>query len=171
VLGTGGLIGYDIICPTNSMAARLKTLGWIEPLPLDRIPNRVNLEERFLNQAWDYGAVYSLPWQAGVTGFAYDPALTGRELRSIMDLFDPEFEGRVAMLTEMRDTVGLVMLGLGHDPSTVNEDGAMEALDRIEEATRNGQIRAFTGNEYLRSLESGDFVACIAWSGDIVQLQ
>jgi spermidine/putrescine transport system substrate-binding protein len=171
VLGTGGLIGYDLICPTNWLAARLKTLGWIEPLPLDRIPNRVNLEERFLNQAWDYGAVYSLPWQAGVTGFAYDPALTGRELRSIMDLFDPEFEGRVAMLTEMRDTVGLVMLGLGHDPTIANEDGAMEAMDRIEEATRSGQIRAFTGNEYLRSLESGDFVACIAWSGDIVQLQ
>jgi spermidine/putrescine transport system substrate-binding protein len=88
-----------------------------------------------------------------------------------MDLFDPEFEGRVAMLTEMRDTVGLVMLGLGHDVASVNEDGAMEALDRIEEATQSGQIRAFTGNEYLRSLESGDFVACIAWSGDIVQLQ
>lgn len=88
-----------------------------------------------------------------------------------MDLFDPEFSGRVAMLSEMRDTVGLIMLGLGHDPSVVNEDGAMEALEMIERATNDGQIRAFTGNEYLRSLESGDFVACIAWSGDIVQLQ
>ena len=75
------------------------------------------------------------------------------------------------MLTEMRDTLGLVMLGLGHDPSVVDEDGAFEALDRIEEATNNGQIRAFTGNEYIRSLESGDFVACIAWSGDVVQMQ
>ncbi len=171
VLGTGGVIDYDIVIPTNWMAARLKNLGWVEQLPLNRIPNRVNLEERFLNQAWDYGAAYSLPWQAGITGFAYDPALTGRELRSIMDLFDPEFRGRVAMLTEMRDTLGLIMLGLGHDPSVLNEDGAMEALDLIEEATNSGQIRAFTGNEYLRSLDSGDFVACMAWSGDVVQLQ
>ena len=62
------------------------------------------------------------------------------------------------------------MLGLGHDPQVVDEDGAYEALDMIEEATNDGQIRAFTGNEYLRSLESGDFVACVAWSGDIVQL-
>jgi spermidine/putrescine transport system substrate-binding protein len=171
VIGTGSVIDYDIICPTNWMAARLKTLGWIEPLPLDRIPNRVNLEERFLNQRWDYGAVYSLPWQAGITGFAYDPALTGRELRSIMDLFDPEFSGRVALFSEMRDTLGLVMLGLGHDPAVVDEDGMQEALDFIDEATSSGQIRAFTGNEYLRSLESGDFVASVAWSGDIVQLQ
>jgi spermidine/putrescine transport system ATP-binding protein len=171
VLGTGGVIDYDIVCPTNWMAARLKTLKWIEQLPLDRIPNRVNLEDRFLNQNWDYGAAFHLPWQAGITGIGYDPALTGREIRSVMDLFDPEFRGRVAMLTEMRDTVGLVMLGLGHDPSVVDEDGAFEALDRIEEATNNGQIRAFTGNEYIRSLESGDFVACIAWSGDVVQMQ
>ena len=98
VLGTGGVIDYDIVCPTNWMAARLKNLGWVEQLPLDRIPNRVNLEDRFLNQAWDYGAAFHLPWQAGITGIAYNPALTGRELRSVMDLFDPAFSGRVAML-------------------------------------------------------------------------
>ena len=171
VLGTGGVIDYDIICPTNWMSARLRNLGWIEQLPLDRIPNRVNLEDRFLNQEWDYGAAFHLPWQAGITGMAYNPELTGRELRSINDLLDPEFRGRVAMLSEMRDTLGLVMLGIGRDPSVVDQEGAFEALDRIEQATNDGQIRAFTGNEYIRSLESGDFVACIAWSGDVVQLQ
>jgi spermidine/putrescine transport system ATP-binding protein len=171
VLGVGQTIGYDIICPTNWLAARLKNLGWIEPLPLDRIPNRANLEDRFLNQRWDFGAVYSLPWQAGVTGLAYNPELTGRELRSVMDLFDPEFSGRVAMLSEMRDSLGLVMLGLGHDPRVLDVDGAMEALDVIEQAKNDGQIRAFTGNEYIRGLDSGDFVACVAWSGDVVQLQ
>ena len=153
ILGTGGVIDYDIICPTNWLAARLKTLGWIEQLPLDRIPNRVNLEDRFLNQNWDYGAAFSLPWQAGITGIAYDPALTGREIRSINDLLDPEFRGRVAMLSEMRDTLGLTMLALGHDPKVVDEEGAFEALEVISQATADGQIRAFTGNEYLRSLD------------------
>jgi spermidine/putrescine transport system ATP-binding protein len=171
VLGTGGVIDWDIICPTNWMAARLRSLGWIEQLPIDRIPNRVNLEDRFLTQEWDYGAVYHLPWQAGITGIAYNPKLTGRELKSAMDIFDPAFKGKVGMLTEMRDSVGLVMLGLGLDPTVVDEDGANQALDRIEQAKNEGQIRAFTGNEYLRSLESGDFVACFAWSGDVVQLQ
>jgi spermidine/putrescine transport system substrate-binding protein len=170
VLSQGQAIGYDIVCPTNWMAARLKNLGWLDPLPVSRIPNRDNLEERFLTQAWDYGASYDLPWQAGITGMAYNPELTGRELTSINDLFDPAFKGRVAMLTEMRDSVGLVMLGLDIDPTVVDEKGAMAALDKIAQATSDGQIRAFTGNEYLRSLESGDFVACIAWSGDIVQL-
>ncbi len=170
VLSQGKTIGYDIVCPTNWMAARLKGLGWVDPLPVAWIPNRDNLEERFLTQKWDYGASWHLPWQAGITGMAYNPALTGRALTSVNDLFDPAFKGKVAMLTEMRDTVGLVMLGLDIDPTVVDEQGAMAALDKIAQATSDGQIRAFTGNEYLRSLESGDFVACIAWSGDIVQL-
>ncbi len=172
VLGTGGVIDYDIICPTNWMAARLRKLKWIEPLP--RRPHPEHRQPRGPLPRTSPGttqAEFSLPWQAGITGMAYNPALTGRELGSIMDLFDPEFSGKVAMLTEMRDTVGLVMLGLGYDPSQADQDGAFEALDMIEQATRDGQIRAFTGNEYLRSLESGDFVACIAWSGDVVQLQ
>ena len=171
ILGTGGVIDFDIICPTNWLAARLRTLRWLDPLPLDRIPNIVNVEDRFLTEPWNFQTEYSLPWQAGITGIGYDPALTGRELTSVMDIFDPAFRGRVAMLTEMRDTVGLVMLGMGLDPRVVDEAGAMQAIDMIEQAVADGQIRAFTGNDYTRSLQSGDFVACFAWSGDVVQLQ
>jgi spermidine/putrescine transport system ATP-binding protein len=171
ILGTGAVVDYDIVCPTNWMAARLRVLGWADPLPLDRIPNRVNIEDRFLDEPWNFQAEYSMPWQAGITGIGYDPNLTGRELGSVMDIFDPEFRGRVAMLTEMRDTVGLVMLGMGKDPRVVDEDGAMEAIEMIERAVADGQIRDFTGNEYTRGLESGDFVACFAWSGDVVQVQ
>jgi spermidine/putrescine transport system ATP-binding protein len=171
VLGTGNTLDYDIVCPTYWMAARLKNLGWLEPLPADLIPNIKNLQPQYLGLSWDRGANYHLPWQAGITGIAYNPELTGRELTSVLDLFDPEFAGRVGMLTEMRDTVGLVMAAMGADPAVFDEAAMTAALDMIEENANNGQIRAFTGNEYLGSLENGDFAACVAWSGDIVQLQ
>lgn len=170
-LANGKTTNFDIMCPTNWMAARLKDLNWLEPLPTSLIPNRVNLEDRFLRDAWNFGATHGLPWQAGITGIAYNPELAGRELKSINDLLDPEFKGRVAALTEMRDTLGLMMLALGHDPKVLDEDAANEAMELLAQLTSDGHFRAFTGNEYLRSLESGDFVACVAWSGDIVQLQ
>jgi spermidine/putrescine transport system substrate-binding protein len=87
-----------------------------------------------------------------------------------MDLFDDKFHGRVALFTEMRDTLGLVMLGLGLDPTVVDEDGMNKALDFIEDAVNSGQIRQFTGNEYIESLENENFVACVAWSGDVAQI-
>ena len=170
-LGKGKPIAADIVMPTYWMAARILGLDWIEALPLDKIPNHANLEDAYLDLAWDPGAKHHMPWQAGITGIGYNPELTGRELKSFSDLLDPKFKGKVGMLTEMRDTVGLAMLSQGADPTKLDMAAANKALDLIEKAKADGQIRAFTGNEYLTSLESGDFVACMAWSGDIVQLQ
>ena len=168
IVGAGKQSTYDIICPTYWMAARIKGLDWLEPLPLDQIPNHANLVDSYKQLPWDEGAHYFMPWQAGVTGLAYRKDLTGRPLTSVNDLFDPAFKGKVAMLTEMRDTIGLVMLAEGGDPSKVDKDAMNKVLDKIDEAAKSGQIRMFTGNEYVQSLETGDLVACLSWSGDIV---
>jgi spermidine/putrescine transport system ATP-binding protein len=168
-LEAGNPTPWDIAMPTYWMAARLKLKEWLAPLPYNLIPNYVNLDPTYLNVAWDPGGKFNLPWQAGVTGFAYNIAETGRELRSINDLFDPEFSGRIGLFTEMRDTLGLVMLGQGNDPTTANEDTINQALDKVDEATGSGQVRRFTGNDYLQDIQNGNFAACIAWSGDIAQ--
>ncbi|MET0459051.1 MAG: spermidine/putrescine ABC transporter substrate-binding protein, partial [Ilumatobacteraceae bacterium] len=168
-LDAGNPTPWDIAMPTYWMAARLKSKGWLAPLPFNLIPNYANLDPSYLNLAWDLGAKYHLPWQAGFTGFAYNASVTGRELTSINDLFLPEFKGQIGLFTEMRDTVGLVMLGQGNDPTSATEDTMNQALDTIEQATNDGQVRRFTGNDYLQDIENGNFAACIAWSGDIAQ--
>ena len=169
-LDAGNPTPWDIAAPTYWMAARLKSNGWLAPLPFNLIPNYVNLDPIYLDQAWDLGAKYHLPWQAGITGIAYNISATGgRELRSISELFDEEFHGRIGFFSEMRDTVGLVMLSQGNDPATATEETMNQALDTIEQATNDGQVRRFTGNDYLQDIENGNFAACIAWSGDIAQ--
>ena len=171
VLGRGDTIEPDIIAPTSWLAGRLINLGWVDKLPLDQVPNAANLRTDLQNPAWDPTGEYSLPWQTGITGIAYNLDATGRELTSVADLFDPEFKGRIGMLTEMRDTVGLLLNWLGVDQSTLTTfDEAAEAFDRLAQAKADGQIRAFTGNDYLDDLSTGNFAACIGWSGDVVQL-
>jgi spermidine/putrescine transport system substrate-binding protein len=171
-LSRGKRIEADILAPTSWMAGRFISLGWAQPLPIDLIPNGVTyLRDDLRNPAWDPTGEYSLPWQTGITGIAYNLSATDRELGSVNDLFDPAFRGRVGMLSEMRDTVGLILLGLGIDPSTVTGyDAIAPAFDRLEEAKNTGQIRAFTGNDYLDDLSVGNFAACVGWSGDVVQL-
>jgi spermidine/putrescine transport system substrate-binding protein len=169
-LSEGRPIEADIIVPTYWLAERLIELGWVEEIPFDDIPNAENLATQLQNPPWDPDGLYSLPWQSGMTGIAYNVAETGRELTSVEDLFDPAFRGRIGMLTEMQDTVGLVMLGTGNDPTEATFESATEAFDLIEQAANNGQIRQFTGNDYMDDLASGNFVACIGWSGDISQL-
>jgi spermidine/putrescine transport system substrate-binding protein len=170
-LGEGKATGYDVIVPTYWAVDRMLSEGWLEQLPLERIPNHANIDPAFLGMPWDRGARFHMPWQVGITGIAYNPALTGREVRSMADLLDPSLRGRVGMVSEMRETIGLLMLARGADPSRATEAAADNALDRLEQLTSDGHIERFTYSEFTDALISGEFAACLAWSGDIIQLQ
>jgi spermidine/putrescine transport system substrate-binding protein len=119
---------------------------------------------------WDRGARFHLPWQVGITGIAYLPDRTERPVESVEDLFDPALAGRVSMVTEMRESVGLVMLTQGADPSRATVDDADAALARIEQALGTGQLAGFTDG-FEAGFDQSGLAACLAWSGDIVQLQ
>jgi spermidine/putrescine transport system substrate-binding protein len=170
-LSRGRSIGFDITTPTFWLAARLAQNGWLEPIARELVPNHVNLDPGFLTVGWDRGARVQMPWQSGLTGIAYNPALTGREIRSLTDLFDARYKGKVGLVTEMRETVPLTMLLQGGDPSRPTMDGALAALDKLDAATKSGQILRYTGNEFKAALSNNEFALCLAWSGDIVQLQ
>jgi spermidine/putrescine transport system substrate-binding protein len=171
ILGNGDPLDIDIMAPTGWLVGRLRTLGWLDELPLDQIPNAANLIPALQNPSWDPEGTYSLPWQSGFAGIAYNMDATGRELNSVADLFDPEFNGKIGMLTEMRDTIGLIALGEGINISELTTFAEAEpAFAKLEEAKAQGQIRRFTGNDYLNDLSTGNFAACIGWSGDVVQL-
>jgi spermidine/putrescine transport system substrate-binding protein len=106
-----------------------------------------------------------------MTGIAYNSKLT-KPILSIDQLFDDKsLKGQMTVLNGFGDTLGLVMLANGDDPSQINDASFKSAIDRIKEASDSGQIRQFTGNDYAGPLSKGDLKACIAWSGDIVQLQ
>lgn len=170
LLSKGDPIDPDIIAPTFWMAGRLITLGWVDQLPLDKIPNASNLEDGLVNPTWDPTGEYSLPWQSGFAGIAYNLDVTGRELGSMDDLWDPAFKGKIGVLTEMRDTLGLIARSLDIDITEPTAAALQPALDLLAEKVDSGQIRSFTGNDYMDDLSQGNFAACIGWSGDIAQL-
>jgi spermidine/putrescine transport system substrate-binding protein len=171
-LGRGRPTGYDIVVPTYWAVARMLERDWLRQVPLERVPNHVNIEPAYLGMPWDRGARFHMPWQVGITGIAYNPALTGgRQIRRVGELFDPSLRGRVGMVSEMRETVGLVMLTQNADPSRATKPAAERALERLQAAKSDGQITRFTADEFVDGLKSGEFAACLAWSGDIIQLQ
>lgn len=169
-LSQGDSIGADVITPTGWLAGRLYELGYVQDIDFDKVPNLKNLRPDLKNPSWDPDGKYSLPWQSVIAGVAYNLEKTGRDLSSVNDLFDPAFRGKVGMLLEMRDTVGLTLLGEGLDPTTITYDQAQPAFDKLQEAADSGQIRQFTGNDYQDDLVNGNFAVNIAWSGDVAQL-
>jgi spermidine/putrescine transport system substrate-binding protein len=164
--------GRDIMTLTDWMAARMVNLGWLQKLDKSKLPNvGANLVSTLKSPSWDKNRDYSVPWQSGLTGIAYNAKLT-KEVRSFDELLTrPDLKGKVSLLSEMHDTMLFMLLLEGADPEDFSSDDFGKAIDRLQKATDQGQIRAFTGNEYAQDLVKGNVVACEAWSGDIIQLQ
>jgi spermidine/putrescine transport system substrate-binding protein len=165
-------IGRDIIVLTDWMAGRMINLGWIQKLDHDKVPNvDANLISSLKSPGWDPKRDYSVPWQSGLTGIAYNAKYTG-EVKSMKELISrPDLKGKVSMLTEMRDTMGFMLKIVGADPTDFNQDDWANALDELEKAVAAGQFRRFTGNDYVDDLNAGNLVACEAWSGDVIAMQ
>ncbi|MGV4890503.1 ABC transporter substrate-binding protein [Streptomyces viridosporus] len=173
-LAAGQDTGRDIIVLTDWLAARLIRLGWVQKLDPANLPHAyTNLSAQFRNPDWDPGRAYSYPWQGISTVIAYNKkALDGIEVKTLSDLLDdPKLKGRVGLLTEMRDTIGMTLLDMDKDPAKFTADDYDAATARLQKAVDKGQIRRFTGNDYTADLTKGDLAACLAWAGDIVQLR
>ena len=171
-LKAGNPIGRDITVLTDWMAARMVRLGYVEALDRDAMPNASNLVSALASPGWDPNREFSMPWQSGLTGIGYDPERVGGDITSVQQLLeDPKLKGRVSFLTEMPDTMGLMLLLDGADPTAVDKAAFDKGIARLQAAVDSGQIRQFTGNDYAPLLAKGDVFACVAWSGDMVQLQ
>ncbi|HSE10155.1 MAG TPA: spermidine/putrescine ABC transporter substrate-binding protein [Nocardioidaceae bacterium] len=164
--------GRDIFVLTDWMAARMVGLGWLQKLDKANMPNvEANLVASLQSPPWDKTRDYSVPWQSGVTGIAYNAKYTG-EVGSMEELMTrADLKGKVSLLSEMGDTMGFMLRIVGADPADFTDDQFGQALDQLEEYVSSGQIRRFTGNDYIRDLNAGNLVACEAWSGDIMVMQ
>ncbi|MGC4109086.1 MAG: spermidine/putrescine ABC transporter substrate-binding protein [Nocardioides sp.] len=171
-LGACQPIGRDIMILTDWMAGRVINLGWIQPLDAKQIPNvHENLIPALQGREWDPDLKYHAPWQSGLTGIAYNAKETAK-VSSIEELLTrKDLKGRITMLTEMRDTMGFMLRVVGAKPEKFTKDEWTAAINKLDDAVSAGQIRAFTGNEYIQDLTAGNIVACEAWSGDVIQAQ
>ncbi len=171
-LRRGQSIGRDIIVMTDNSRypSLLVEKGWVEKLDKSAIPNIKNLVPVQRHPSWDPNRDYSLPWQSGFTGIAYNDTITEPVL-SIDDLFgNSKLKGKITVLSEMADAMSLVMLSNGDDPAKVTNQTFNKALAKIQKAVDSGQIRQFTGNDYAPPLAKGDLAAAMSWSGDIAQI-
>jgi spermidine/putrescine transport system substrate-binding protein len=160
-------IGYDLVTPTDWMAARWIRLGYAQKFDLGNIPNKTNILKSLSSPSFDPNRESTLTWQGIMGGFGWNTKTNPKGVRTLDDLFAPQNKGKVVVLSEMRDTIGIILLSQGVDLQTVTEDQFMNAVDFMEGKIADGWIRGVKGNEYAEDLISGDATAVIGWSGDM----
>jgi spermidine/putrescine transport system substrate-binding protein len=175
-LAAGKDTGADTFCLTDWMASRLINSGLVQELDYKLLPNVTkNLDPFFKGKAWSYDSdrTHSLPWKGIIAGIGYHKEnykkLTGKDApTSVADLWDPAVKGKVVVLSEMRDTLGVMMMADGVDIGAFTEADFNKSLDEFKGYVKSGQIRGIKGNSYIDDLKSGDAVIGIIWAGDLV---
>lgn len=158
--------GRSIFVVADYMAEQMHDLGYLQEIERNDLPTVfANILPSLRSPAFDPERKFSAPWQGGMTGIWVDTS-KAPEIKSINDLFDPKYKGKVTMLDELRETPALVMLAEGVDPAQASADQWLAAIDKLGAAADSGQIRRFTGNDYTEDLTAGNIVAAIGWSGD-----
>jgi spermidine/putrescine transport system substrate-binding protein len=168
-------IDRDIIVLSEETAQQFIELGFAAPLDYSRIPNARNLLPRLQSASFDPDRRYTLPWQSGFTGLGWNTGLLRERmgvdrLDSLEQFFDPRLAGRVSVLSETMDTMGLMLAWAGFDPSSFTDAEFDQALALLQQQVDSGQIRQVTGNDYIGGLDSGDLIAVFGWSGDVLAL-
>jgi spermidine/putrescine transport system substrate-binding protein len=164
-------IGYDIVTPTDWMAARWIRLGYTQKFDKTNIPNAGNILDTLASPSFDPMREQSLTWQGIMGGFGWNVEKNPKGIRTLDDLFSPANKGKIVVLSEMRDTVGIILRDQGVDLTTVTEDQFMTAVEYLEKRIADGWIRGVKGNEYAEDLTAGDATAVIGWSGDMFILK
>jgi len=160
-------IGYDLVTPTDWMAARWLRLGYGQKYDVANIPNKVNILDSLTSPSFDPKRESTLTWQGIMAGFGWNTAKNPKGIHTLEELFAPQNKGKIVVLSEMRDTIGIILLSQGVNLQTVTEDQFMNAVDFMAGKISDGWIRGVKGNEYAEDLTSGDATAVIGWSGDM----
>ena len=164
-------IGYDLVTPTDWMAARWIRLGYTQKFDKTNIPNAGNILDTLASPSFDPMREQSMTWQGIMGGFGWNVEKNPKGVRTLDDLFSPANKGKIVVLSEMRDTIGIILRDQGVDLTTVTEDQFMTAVEYLEKRIADGWIRGVKGNEYAEDLTAGDATAVIGWSGDMFILK
>ncbi|MFJ9178662.1 spermidine/putrescine ABC transporter substrate-binding protein [Streptomyces sp. NPDC102360] len=162
----------DLIVISDWMCSRFVRLGWVQEMDRAHQPNVTKyLDPLLRSPAFDPGRKYTVPWQSGITGIAYNKRKLGREIKHVSDLWADDLAGRVTLLSGLDESFALLMQGNGVDITKWTGADFDKICEQVERLVKAKHIRRFTGNDYIKDLSSGDVLACQAYSGDIIQLQ
>jgi spermidine/putrescine transport system substrate-binding protein len=173
VLQAGQSIGYDMVVISNGweLTQMIKN-NWLIPLDHSRMPNFQRYAAQSVRDPnYDPGNEFTVAWQSGITGIAYDADNIDREITTVKDLWDPAFAGKVGMMADDTELGSVGMLALGIEPKTSTPADWERAAELLRKQRDAGIVRQYYDQSYIKALQQGDTWISMAWSGDVLQAQ
>ncbi|SFN08691.1 spermidine/putrescine transport system substrate-binding protein [Actinomadura madurae] len=171
-LAAGQSIGFDLMVMTNGIQLeQCRQLGYLAPLDLSKLKNfQANAGEPYKNPSYDPGNAFTIPYESGVTGIAYNTKYVKEEITSIAQLFDAKYKGRVGMMGDSQELGNFGMFLLGIDPEKSTKADWEKAAAKLRDQRDQGIVRKYYTQDYVDAVSKGDVWMTMAWSGDVYSL-
>ena len=163
-----GVVSYDLCVPSDYVVQPLVQQKLILPLDHSRLPHMSNLSPRFLNQAFDIGNQYTLPYLWGTTGIGYSKKLVNPAPDSWDVLFDPAYKGKILMLNDKRECFVVALKRMGKSVNETDPDTLRAAADMLKK--QHDLVRTYDSDNYDNKLVSGDVVVAHGWNGQMAKV-
>lgn len=159
-----GASGYDVVIPSDYTVTIMIKTNMLETLDLKQITNFSNLDTRFINREYDPGNKYSIPYQWGTTALIYDKTRVPSEPKNWIDLWDPAYKGRLVMLDDERELMGMALQVLGFDRNSTNAIELNQAEQKLIELKPN--ILNFDSSTPENTIINGEAWAGLVFNGN-----
>lgn len=161
---SAGASGYDIIQPSDYWVGVMSRQGLLEELDLSQIPNLANVDPALPYDLYDPGHRYSVPYQWGSASLAVNTEAITEPITSYMDLWKPEFAGRIVLLDDERQVIGMALLALGYSPNTTDPGELEQAKELLLDLVPN--VRLFDSDTPSTALLTGEADIGLIWNGE-----
>jgi len=159
-----GGTSYDLVQPTDYIIGLMIRQGLLQELDHSKLPNIGNFDSGWMDQEFDPGNKYTLPYLGGTDAIVVNTATVENIPQSWADLWKPEYAGRMVFLDDSRAVIGLTLLTLGYDPNTTDPAQLEEAKVKLAELVPN--IKVFDSDSPKTALIAGDVDLGMTWTGE-----
>jgi len=161
---SAGASGYDIVLPSDYWVGVMSRAGLLDELDLSKIPNIANADPALPYDLYDPGHKYTVPYMWGSGSLAVDTDKVSEPIDSYMDLWNPDFAGRVVLLDDERQVIGMALLALGYSPNTTDPAELEEAKQLLLQLVPN--VRLFDSDTPSSAILTGEADLGLIWNGE-----
>ena len=161
---------YDVVVPSDYMISQLIEEDMLTELDYSLIPYGALGEALFRSLAFAADVWVTVPYAWGTLGIIYNENMIEDEITSWSAMFDPKYAGKVMLINNSRDALGIALLYLGYSVNTTDEAQIREAYQLLADATNNGVYAGKIMDEVFQVMEGGNAAMATYYAGDYLSM-
>ncbi|HEY7886367.1 MAG TPA: extracellular solute-binding protein [Cellvibrionaceae bacterium] len=162
--------GYDLAVPSTFYVEKMRNEGLLQPIDKSLLTNYGNLDNAMLDKPYDPGNEYSIPYLWGSTAIAVNGNdVDASAISSWADLWKPEYQGKIMLMDDVRDTFHAALSVKGYSNNTTDENEIREAYELLRELMPS--VKTFNSDSPKVPLVQGNVSIGVIWNGEAYMAQ